>query len=100
LSHFCAADCDKALESRATQKRRQRWHRSANANAGEVKTAWIADYFDQARKRHIKTCKSKGEADRWLVEILHEVARGIHTPTRSSPTVLKAGEVWVPKAPL
>jgi hypothetical protein len=25
---------------------------------GEVKTAWVADYFDQDGKRHIKTCRT------------------------------------------
>ena len=29
----------------------------------ENKTAWIADYFDQEGRRHIKTCKTKKEAD-------------------------------------
>lgn len=74
--------------------RKREW----TTTAGEVKTAWIADYFDQTGKRHIKTCKSKREADRWLVEVRHEVARGIHTPARSSPTVLKAGEAWIDQA--
>jgi hypothetical protein len=28
-------------------------------SGAETKTAWIADYFDQEGKRHIKTCKTK-----------------------------------------
>jgi hypothetical protein len=31
-------------------------------------TAWIADYFDQAGKRHIKTFERKKDADAWLAE--------------------------------
>jgi len=59
------------------------------------KTAWIADYFDQAGKRHIKTCKTKKEADAWLVNTRHEVQQGNHTPASASITVAEAGELWI-----
>jgi len=59
------------------------------------KTAWIADYKDQAGKRHIKTFQSRKAADAWLVEARHEVTQGIHTPARSSVTVAHAGEDWI-----
>jgi integrase len=61
----------------------------------ETKTAWIADYFDQAGKRHIKTFKTKKEADAWLVGTRSEVKQGIHTPVSASITVEKAGEDWI-----
>ena len=36
-------------------------------SGGETKTAWVADYFDQDRQRHIKTFPTKKAADAWLV---------------------------------
>jgi integrase len=64
-------------------------------SGGETKTAWIADYFDQDGKRHIKTCKTKKEADGFLVQARHEVARGVHTPENASITVAEAGKLWI-----
>src|SRR6266404_1787654 len=61
----------------------------------ETKTAWIADYFDQDGKRHIKTCKTKKEADAFLVQARHEVARGVHTPENTSITVAEAAKLWI-----
>jgi integrase len=69
--------------------------RAWKSAAGEVKTAWTADYFDQAGTRRLKTFKRKKEATAWLDETKHEISRGIHTPTASSPTVTKAGEDWL-----
>lgn len=68
--------------------------------AGEEKTAWVADYFDQAGKRHIKTFVTKKAADAELVRIRGEVAEGTHTPENASITVAEAGEVWIKKAEL
>jgi integrase len=62
---------------------------------GEEKTAWIADYFDQAGKRHIKTFRTKKEADAKLVSIRGEVAQGVHTPENASITVAEAAELWI-----
>src|SRR5436853_369094 len=42
-------------------------------SGGEDKTAWVADYFDQNGKRHIKTFKQRKEADAWLVATRREV---------------------------
>jgi integrase len=66
----------------------------------ETKTAWIADYFDQEGKRHIKTCKTKKEADAFLVQARHEVARGVHTPENASITVAEAATLWIEKGQL
>jgi integrase len=62
---------------------------------GEVKTAWIADYFDQTGKRHIKTFSTKKAADGWLVSTRSEVAQGIHTPENASITVAEAAKLWL-----
>ena len=66
----------------------------------ENKTAWIADYFDQEGRRHIKTCKTKKEADAFLVQARHEVARGVHTPENASITVAEAAKLWIEKGEL
>ena len=60
-----------------------------------VKTAWIADYFDQARKRHIKTFTRKKDAERWLDQARGEIRQGIHSPPSTSITVAGAGETHV-----
>src|SRR6516164_10696113 len=35
-------------------------------SGGKEKTRWVADYFDQDGKRHIKTFELKRDADDWL----------------------------------
>jgi integrase len=64
-------------------------------SGGEVKTAWIADYFDQGRQRHIKTFERKKDAEAWLVTARGEVARGVHTPENASITIAEAAELWL-----
>ena len=69
-------------------------------SGGETKTAWIADYFDQDGKRHIKTCRTKKEADAFLIQARHEVGRGVHTPESASVTVAEAAALWIEKSEL
>lgn len=64
-------------------------------SAGAINTAWVADYTDQAGKRHIKTFATRKAADTWLVEARHEVSQGVHTASSASPTVAAAGEDWI-----
>ena len=64
-------------------------------SGGEEKTAWIADYFDQGRQRHIKTFERRKDAEAWLVTARGEVARGVHTPENASITVAEAAELWL-----
>jgi hypothetical protein len=61
---------------------------------GVERSAWIVSY-STAGKRHIKTFRSKHEAEAWKTETLHEIARGIHTPPTASITVAEAGERWI-----
>jgi hypothetical protein len=68
--------------------------RTWNNKAGE-QTAWIADYFDQEGKRHIKTFDTKKAASAWLVTTQGEVVRGVHTPENASITVAEAAELWI-----
>jgi integrase len=63
-------------------------------------TAWVADYFDQNGKRHIKTFDTKKAAAAWLIETQGEVKRGVHTPENASITVADAAEIWIEKGKL
>ena len=65
------------------------------AASGEEKVAWVADYFDQHRKRHLKTFPTRKAATAWLTETQGEVARGVHTPERQSINVYEAALLWL-----
>jgi len=56
---------------------------------------WIADYFDQAKKRHIKTFDRRADAVAWLAEATIEVKKGVHTPEKKSITVSEAAALWI-----
>lgn len=64
-------------------------------HGGKVRTAWVADYSDQAGKRRLRTFETKKAADAFLVDARHEVARGVHTPDSASLTISEAAEVWL-----
>ena len=63
--------------------------------AGEKREAWIADYSDQAGKRHLKTFRTKKLADTWLVGARHQIAQGTHTAETGSITIAVAAELWI-----
>jgi integrase len=69
-------------------------------NKGGEQTAWVADYFDQSRHRHIKTFDTKRVANDWLIKVQGEVKGGVHTPDSASITVAKAAEIWIEKGEL
>jgi integrase len=56
---------------------------------------WTADYFDQHKKRHLKTFATRKEAKAWLVATQGEVTRGVHTPERQSINVYEAAQLWL-----
>jgi integrase len=62
---------------------------------GEEKIAWVADYHDQHKARHLKTFQTRKAAAAWLVETQGEVARGVHTPERASINVYEACQLWL-----
>src|SRR4051794_12014790 len=64
------------------------------------KKVWIADYFDQAGKRHIKTFELQKKAKAYLVTVQGEIQRGVHTPENASITVADAAEIWIEKGEL
>jgi integrase len=61
---------------------------------GEPREAWIADYVDQGGERHIKTFAKRRDADAFHASVNVEVAKGLHTADRRSPTIAEAGELW------
>lgn len=63
-------------------------------SGGNVKSAWVADYFDQTGKRHIKTFARQTDAKSWLGDAMGQVKEGTHTPEARSITVKEAAEVW------
>jgi integrase len=66
-------------------------------NKEREQTAWVADYFDQNGKRHIKTFDTKKAASAWLIGAQGEVRRGVHTPESASITVAEAADIWIEK---
>src|ERR1700733_11060085 len=56
---------------------------------------WQAGYVDGAGERRFKQFARKADAEAWLVETRHDVARGLHTPASLSPTVKEAGALWI-----
>ena len=70
--------------------RKRKWVRN-----GEEKTAWIVDYTDQDRNRHIQTFAKKGDAEAYHDTVRLDVRRGVHTPQGKSPTVAEAAEHWI-----
>ena len=62
---------------------------------GEEKVAWVADYFDQHRTRHLKTFPTRKAAAAWLIETQGEVVRGVHTAERQSINVYEAAQLWL-----
>lgn len=71
---------------------RKRVRTAAN---GEEKVTWTVDYFDQHKKRHLKTFPTRKAAAAWLVETQGEVARGVHTAERASINVFEAAQLWL-----
>ena len=59
------------------------------------KTAWQADYVDQAGKRRSRQFSTKRAATEFLTTAAYEVRSGIHTADGSSITVAMAADLWL-----
>ena len=70
--------------------RRRSW-----ASRGEHKEAWVVDYVDQHRSRHIKTFARKRDADAYHAGVAVDVRAGIHTADSRSISVAEAGLLWI-----
>ena len=62
---------------------------------GDVRTAWVLDYFDQNRKRRLRTFDRKQDAEKFEATTRIEIGKGIHIADRDSITVQQAGEMWL-----
>jgi integrase len=69
--------------------------RTWTTSKGVMKEAWVANYVDQAGKRHIETFKLKKEADAFANTTGVEVREGTHTAKSESITVAQAGRLWL-----
>jgi integrase len=72
--------------------------RTWTAPGGAAKEAWIVDYRDQHRRRHIKTFRTRREADAYAARTAVAVRAGTHTADRDSVTVSDAGALWIETA--
>jgi integrase len=62
---------------------------------GEIREAWVVDYVDGSGHRRNKNFERKRDADTYANRVNTEVRAGIHAPDSISPTVAKAGELWL-----
>ncbi|MCC8961732.1 site-specific integrase [Bradyrhizobium sp. Pear76] len=56
---------------------------------------WQAGYIDGAGERRFKMFEKKSDAEAWLVEVRHDMVRGLHTPGSISPTMKEAAALWI-----
>ncbi|MBP1297400.1 tyrosine-type recombinase/integrase [Bradyrhizobium elkanii] len=59
------------------------------------KTRWEVAYVDGGGVRRAKLFPRKSDADAWLVDARHDLARGLHTAGRVSPTIKEAAALWI-----
>lgn len=69
--------------------------RTWQTTTGETKEAWVADYVDQAGKRHIKTFDRKKDADAFHSKANVEIIDGTHTPASASISISDAADLWI-----
>lgn len=62
---------------------------------GEERTSWVVDYSDQHGKRHIKTFRTKKEAQAFDAQTHIEVSGRIHVADADTITVAAAGKHWI-----
>jgi integrase len=67
--------------------------RSWATPSGDTRTAWVVDYTDQLKKRHLKTFARKRDADAYHAKVAIDVGQGIHTA--ATITVAEAGKLWL-----
>ncbi|KAB2700011.1 site-specific integrase [Ochrobactrum sp. Kaboul] len=62
---------------------------------GVAKTAWVCDYVDQKGKRHLKTFRTKKEAEAFDSQSHIEVMGRVHVADADTVTIKKAAEFWL-----
>ena len=71
--------------------RKREW----TAPNGTAKQAWVADYRDQAGKRHQPQFERKKDAEAYLEKAKSEIRLGTHTADAESVTVSRAADMWL-----
>ena len=69
--------------------------RTWKTRQGEIKAAWVVDYFDQKGDRHIATFARRREADDYYAKVRIDVRAGMHTAPAKSVTIAEAFQRWV-----
>src|SRR5215203_849956 len=59
---------------------------------------WQATYNDQGNTRRSRHFTRKSDADAYLVQVRHDVSRGLHVADSQSITVAEAGKLWIERA--
>lgn len=62
---------------------------------GEQKTAWVADFVDNAGRRQIRTFAQKKKADAFHSKVKVDINAGTHVAIDSDITVLDAADKWI-----
>jgi integrase len=62
---------------------------------GEVKEAWIADYFDGDGKRHVEQFSKKKDAVDQLAKTRIDIGKGTYVAPNTGLTVAEAAENWL-----
>jgi integrase len=68
---------------------------SWKTESGESREAWVVDYTDQLKHRHLKTFTRKKDAEAYHAQVAVDVAKGVHTAESRSITVAEAGKLWL-----
>jgi integrase len=71
--------------------RKRQW-RAAN---GEIKTAWVCDYFDGSGKRRNETFATKGQAVARHAQVVLDVMKGMHVVHDGKATIADAARRWL-----
>lgn len=74
--------------------RKREW----TTRTGELREAWIVDYFDAGGVRRLKTFKRKKDAEAWSDQTGVAVREGTHVADSASITVADAGKLWIKSA--
>ena len=56
---------------------------------------WEVAYIDGGGERRAKLFATKTAAASWLIEVQHDLKRGLHTASSVSPTVKEAAALWI-----
>jgi integrase len=74
--------------------------RTWTTRKGDVKTAWMVDYYDQNGERHRETFPTQKTAKDRLTDVSAEIKGGVHIPDSRSITVGEAAQLWLKRRKL